>query len=149
MDVGATIVVARKLADAAARETLLGEPVDTRTGDFRRYLARRIGARPEECVLVLFFTQDGLFIAEDFYAGARRTGTTMPLRGTIRRAFELDACGILVAHNHPSGDASPSDADITTTRQIRDVVEALDFRLEDHCIVARNAVSSMREMGLL
>jgi DNA repair protein RadC len=100
-------------------------------------------------VLVLYFTHEGLFIAEDFYAGERRAGTIMPLRRSIRRAFDLDAHGIVLAHNHPSGDATPSRVDIATTRRIRDVIEALDFRFEDHCIVSRRRVTSMLEQGLI
>lgn len=98
---------------------------------------------------MLFFTREGLFIAEDFYAGGYRDGATVPLRRLVRRAYDLDAYGIVIAHNHPSGDPTPSDADVATTRRVRDVVEALDFCLEDHCIVARNAFASMREKGMI
>ncbi|EIZ79989.1 DNA repair protein RadC [Novosphingobium sp. Rr 2-17] len=147
--IAVAIASARRLAEAAARELLQGEPVDTRAPAFCEYLVQRLGARREECVLVLFTTQDGLFIAEDFYSGGGRAESRIPLRRSVRRAFDLDARRVVLAHNHPSRILRPSLADILATKRFRDIVEALDIRLEDHCIVAGDAVLSMRRMGLL
>lgn len=149
MDIGAAIVAARRLSEAAARETLTGQPVDTRAEEFRHYLIRRLGMRREECVMILFFTGEGLFIAEDFYGGGQRGEAAIPLRRTVRRAFDLDARRLVIAHNHPSGTAAPSEADIATTARLRAVVEALEIGLDDHCIVAGNTIASMRAMGLV
>lgn len=128
---------------------LRGEPVDTRTIAFKEYLVHRLGARREECVLVLFLTGESLFIAEDLYVGGRRSGSIIPLRRSVRRAFDLDARRLVLAHNHPSGVARPSAADITATTRFRDVVEALEIGFDDHCIVGGNSIVSMRDMGLL
>lgn len=149
IDIGAVIVAARQLAEAAAREALTGEPIDTRTAEFRNYLVRRLGLRREECVMILFFTGEGLFIAEDFYDGGGRGNAIIPLRLTVRRALDLDARRVVVAHNHPSGTASPSNADIATTAHLRGVLESLEIGLEDHCVVAGNTIASMRAMGLV
>ncbi|MCJ2186021.1 JAB domain-containing protein [Novosphingobium beihaiensis] len=145
----AAIVAARHLAEAAAREALVGEAIDTRAAEFRHYLVRRLGLRREECVMVLFFTGEGLFIAEDFYCGGQRGEAVIPLRRTVRRAFDLDARRLVLAHNHPSGTALPSNADIAATAKLRNVTEALEIGLDDHCIVAGNAIASMRTMGLV
>lgn len=147
--VGAAIVAARHLAEAAARESLVGQATDTRAPEFRHYLVRRLGLRREECVMILHFTGEGLFIAEDFYTGGQRDGAVIPMRQTVRRALDLDARRLVVAHNHPSGNALPSDADIDATARLRGVVEALEIVLDDHCIVAGNAIASMRTMGLV
>ncbi|MEJ2410778.1 MAG: JAB domain-containing protein [Novosphingobium sp.] len=147
--VGAAIIAARHLAEAAAREALVGEAVDTHTPEFRHYLVRRLGMRREECVMILFFTGEGLFIAEDFYRGGQLGEAAIPLRRTVRRAFDLDARRLVVAHNHPSGTALPSDTDIATTRRLRGLVEQLEIALDDHCVVAGNAIASMRAMGLV
>ncbi|MCT2399333.1 JAB domain-containing protein [Novosphingobium mangrovi (ex Huang et al. 2023)] len=148
-EVGALIVAARQLAEAAAREALIGQPIDTRAPEFRYYLVRRLGMRREECLMILFFTGEGLFLAEDFYDGGQRAEVTIPLRQTVRRALDLDARRLVVAHNHPSGSAEPSEADIAATAQLRRVVEALEVGLDDHCIVAGNVIASMRSMGLI
>lgn len=146
---GAAIVASRHFAEAAAREALIGEPVDTRTLEFRHYLVRRMGIRREECVMILFFTAAGLFIAEDFHDGGQRGEATIPLRRTVRRALDLDARRLVIAHNHPSGTATPSDADIAATARLHRVLHALEIALEDHCVVAGNTIASMRAMGLL
>lgn len=99
--------------------------------------------------MMLFFTAEGLFLAEDFHDGADPGVARIPLRRTVRRAFDLDARRLVMIHNHPSGMSSPSDPDIAATRRLRHLLEALDIALEDHCIVAGNAVASMRDLGLL
>lgn len=143
------ILAARGLAEAAARETLAGVPLDTGAREFRAYLVRRLAPQREECVMVLFFTGEGLFLAEDFYGGGGLIRSAIPLRRTVRRAFDLDARRLVVAHNHPSGIAAPSAADVAATAQLRSVTAALEIALDDHCIVAGNAVLSMRAMGLV
>jgi DNA repair protein RadC len=148
-DIAAAIVGARRLAEAAALEALCGEPADTTSPQFRNYLVRRLGSRREECVMVLFLTGEGFYIAEDLYAGGRRAECRIPLRRTVRRAFDLDARRVVLAHNHPSGAAQPSAADVTATARFRLVVEELEIVLDDHCVVAGNRVASMRAMGLL
>lgn len=149
VQVGAALAAARHFAEAAAREVLAGQPVDTRAPEFRNYLVRRLGVRREECVMILFFTATGLFIAEHFHDDGRSDEVRIPLRRTVRRAFDLDARRLVIAHNHPSGITTPSEADIVATTRLRGVLHALEIALEDHCIVARNSVASMRAMGLL
>jgi DNA repair protein RadC len=147
--IAAAIVGARRLAEAAAREVLLGVSMATSAPAFQRYLVTRLGARREECLMVLFFTGEGLYIAEDLYTGGQRAEIRIPLRRTVRRAFDLDARRLVVAHNHPSGTPQPSQADISATKRLRDIVEALEIHLDDHCIVAGNCVVSMHALGLL
>ncbi|PNU05358.1 DNA repair protein RadC [Novosphingobium guangzhouense] len=142
------IIAARRLAEAASREAMLGLPLDTGATEFRRYLVDRLGRRREECVLVVYLNGERVYIAEDFYAGGKRAECLIPLRRTIRRAFDLDARRIVLAHNHPSGAALPSSDDITATTRFRQVCEPLEIRLDDHCIVTSNAVASMKMMGI-
>lgn len=148
-EVGRAIVAARRLAEAAVREALTGTPIDIGSTEFRQYLVHRLGIRREECVMILFFTADGLFIAEDFYSGGTRGTSTIPLRRTVRRALDLDARRLVIAHNHPSVQALPSEADIAATTRLRALVESLEIGLDDHCIVAGNAVTSLRVLGMV
>ncbi|MEE4451186.1 JAB domain-containing protein [Novosphingobium resinovorum] len=148
-EIAEAIIAARRLAEAASREALLGVPIQTEASAFRQYLVNRLGSRREECVLVFFFNGEGVYIAEDLYAGGRRSECLIPLRRTVRRAFDLDARRIVLAHNHPSGTANPSSDDIAATARFRQVVEPLEIRLDDHCIVAGNHVASLKAMGCL
>lgn len=143
------IVGARRLSEAATREVLLGEPADTDTPAFHQYLVSRLGSRREECMMVLFLTGEGLYIAEDLYVGGKRAEIRIPLRRTVRRAFDLDARRLVLAHNHPSGTPQPSASDIAATMRFRDVIEALEIGLDDHFVVAGNGVVSMRAMGMV
>lgn len=143
------IVAARDLAAVALRETLLGQPISLTGSAFRQYLASRLQGRREECVMVVFLTGEGLFIAEDIHVGTRQSTCELPLRRTVRRAFDLDARRLVLVHNHPSGDPTPSVEDVRSTRKFRQVMSALEFALDDHFIVARSGIFSMSDNGLI
>ena len=73
----------------------------------------------------------------------------MPVREIIVDAARLGSSGVVLAHNHPSGDATPSSADCRATRKLARAAEALDLSILDHLIFAGGDWSSMRRMGLL
>lgn len=77
------------------------------------------------------------------------TGALFPLRTIIADAAELGSAGIVLAHNHPSGDPRPSDADCRSTRRLATAAEALDCAVLDHLVFAGPECSSFRKMGLL
>jgi len=71
------------------------------------------------------------------------------MRALFGEALRLGASGLILAHNHPSGQCQPSGSDLTATRQLQDVARALDITLIDHLIFTNRAVYSMRAGGLL
>jgi DNA repair protein RadC len=73
----------------------------------------------------------------------------MPVREIIVDAARLGSVGVVLAHNHPSGDAQPSNADCRATRRLACAGEAIDLTILDHLIFAGHDCSSMRKMGLL
>ena len=73
----------------------------------------------------------------------------MPVRDIIAEAAQLGSTGLVLAHNHPSGDVRPSSADCRATRKLARAAEALDLAVLDHLIFAGHDCSSMRQMGLL
>lgn len=77
------------------------------------------------------------------------TGATFPLRTIIADAAELGSSGIVLAHNHPSGDSRPSRSDCRCTRKLATAAEALDCTVLDHLVFAGNECASLRQMGLL
>lgn len=87
--------------------------------------------------------------------GLRRTlpghagGVAVPLRDIVRDVLALDATAVVLAHNHPRGDPTPSAADLAMTRRLLDALDALDVRLVDHVVLAGVRWSSMRALGLL
>ena len=74
---------------------------------------------------------------------------SLRMRELFSRALELGATGIVIAHNHPSGQCRPSATDIAATRRLQAVGAALDIELLDHLVITREAVFSMRAGGLL
>ena len=77
------------------------------------------------------------------------TGAEFPLRTIIADAAEHGSAGIVLAHNHPSGDPRPSDSDCRATRRLASAAEALDCTVVDHLVFAGNECTSFRRIGLL
>jgi len=77
------------------------------------------------------------------------TGARFPLRDIIADAAKHGSAGIVLAHNHPSGDPTPSDSDCRATRRLASAAEALDCTILDHLIFAGAECTSFRRMGLL
>lgn len=80
--------------------------------------------------------------------GSRNT-LSLRMRAIFGEALRLNAAGLILAHNHPSGHCHPSGCDIAATRRLAEVAEALDIELIDHLIFTAEAVYSMRAGGLL
>jgi DNA repair protein RadC len=70
-------------------------------------------------------------------------------REVVRRALEVSASAIILVHNHPSGDPTPSRADIQMTKQVVEAARSLGVEVHDHLIVGREGVSSFRQLGLM
>lgn len=81
--------------------------------------------------------------------GSDDRSVDMPIRVLLHDALALGSRALLIAHNHPGGDATPSRADKAATRRLVDLTRPLDIRLIDHLIFAGNGCISFREMGLL
>ena len=77
------------------------------------------------------------------------TGTLVDVRITLRKALELGAISIILAHNHPSGNLNPSEADKQLTTKLKTAAESLDIKVLDHLIVTEKSYFSFADEGLL
>jgi DNA repair protein RadC len=77
------------------------------------------------------------------------TGAAFPISEIVRDAAAHASAGIVLAHNHPSGDAAPSEADCRATRRLAVVADAIDCALLDHLVFAGSECASFRRLGLL
>jgi DNA repair protein RadC len=77
------------------------------------------------------------------------TGANFPMREIIADAAAHGSAGIVLAHNHPSGDATPSDSDCRATRRLAAAAEAIDCAILDHLVFAGKECASLRKIGLL
>lgn len=101
-----------------------------------------IGFRSEELLVVLFLDSRSALIDHEVVAVGRPDSVDFDGRRILLRAIGRGASGIIVAHNHPSGDARPSRSDIEVTRQLADASQALGICLHDHLVVAGGQVRS-------
>lgn len=113
------------------------------------YCRAAIGHLPRESFHLLFLERkNGLIAAEQQSAGTVDQTSVYP-REVIKRALELNASALVMVRNHPSGDPTPSDADIEITRAVEAAGQSLGVALHDHVIIARGRNASMRALGLI
>lgn len=77
------------------------------------------------------------------------TGVVVDIRIVAKYAIEALACSVIIAHNHPSGNTSPSDADINVTNKIKNTLSLFDCKLMDHIILTEDSYCSLSEEGIL
>ncbi len=112
--------------------------------DARRLLAPLFAGATEERVAILHLDSGGRVIAVE-----EKAASDLILREIVRAALQRDSAGLVVAHNHPSGDPRPSFDDIEVTRVLAEIASRLGIRLHDHLIFVGEAYSSFRALGLL
>lgn len=124
---------------------------EQRTADLITYLRRVVLAPPavHERGHAIFIDAQRAFLGDAAFGLGGMTTLHLRMRGLLGEALRLDAAGIILAHNHPSGQCRPSGCDIAATRRLQDVACALDILLVDHLIFTAEAVYSMRAGGLL
>ena len=85
---------------------------------------------------------------EELFHGSINEAAIYP-RELIRQVYEHNAAAVILAHNHPSGIAEPSEADKRITQEIKSILSAIDVRLLDHIIIGEGAITSFASQGLL
>ena len=98
---------------------------------------------------VLFLDKQNRVIADEVMGRGMVDHTPVYSREVLKRALALNATALIIAHNHPSGDPSPSKADIEMTYKLRDLAKSFNLALHDHLIIARGEVLSFKSQGLL
>jgi DNA repair protein RadC len=146
-------IAALKIVDAAAirmiRRSALDKPILSSWQKVLDYCHAAMARRPNEHFRVLFLDRKNKLIKDE----VQQTGTVnhAPVypREVMKRALELGASAIIMVHNHPSGDPSPSAADVAMTHEVRDVGQKLGVTLHDHLIIGREGHASLKALGLI
>jgi DNA repair protein RadC len=134
----------RHLGERLQRGDLLLNPEAT-----RRYLITTLGDLPHEVFCCLFLdTRHRLICYEELFQGTIDGASVHP-REVVRRALHHNAAAVILAHNHPSGVAEPSDADQRITRRLKQALQLVDIRVLDHLLVGDRTAMSFAEHGLL
>jgi DNA repair protein RadC len=146
-------IVALKAVEAAAqrltRAKVLGRPALSSWDALLDYCAARMARNATEEFRVLFLDRKNILIADE--AQARGTVDHAPVypREVVKRALELGASALILVHNHPSGDPTPSRSDIAMTREIAAAAKALRIEVHDHLVIGRGNHASFKALGLL
>ena len=150
---GPAVILELKLVEAAAhriaRARALNAEVISGWDAVVTYCHATMSHRETEQFRILFLDRKNILIADE--EQARGTVDHVPVypREVVKRALELNASALILVHNHPSGDPTPSDADIDMTRQVDDACRTLGLTLHDHLIVGKERELSFRGMGYL
>ncbi|HEY4081671.1 MAG TPA: DNA repair protein RadC [Burkholderiaceae bacterium] len=144
-EIAAVLEIARRSLAAELQERAVFKSPEA----VKQYCQLQLGGLSHEVFAVLFLdSQQRLIRMETLFQGTL-TRTAVYPREVARRALELNACAVILAHNHPSGVAEPSRADELLTGGLQAALGLLDVRVIDHLIVGSGEVISFAERGLL
>ena len=113
------------------------------------YLRAQMGGMQEEQFRVLFLNSKNMLIANEVQSHGTINHTMAYPREIVRRALELGAASVILVHNHPSGDVTPSRADIELTHQIIAAAKPLSLNVHDHVIIANTGHFSFKTKGII
>jgi DNA repair protein RadC len=151
--VGDTVVHGLKLMKAAAQRFARDPIRDLALLDSWKsvidYCKAAMAYEPIEQFRILFLNKRNQLIADEVQQSGTVDHTPVYPREVVKRALQLSATAIVLVHNHPSGDPTPSSADIQMTKQIVDVAKPLGIVVHDHIIVGRNGHASFRGLKLI
>ena len=151
--IGDSSVIPIKLIQAASlrllREEVGQQPVIASWDRLLDYLKAAMGRENREQLRILFLDNRNRLIADEVQHRGTINHTPAYPREIVRRALELYAAAIILVHNHPSGDPTPSRDDINLTHQVREAADNLGIKLHDHIVVGRDDTLSFKSAGLL
>lgn len=149
----ALLRVAGALGLRAQKRAILNQPVLNSWQRIVDYCRAAMGAATREEFRLLFLDRRNRLLAEEVQQRGTIDHTPVYPREVVQRALELGAGAIVLVHNHPSGDVTPSKADIDMTRAINEACRALGIAVHDHLIIGSGpqggAVASFKTLGLL
>jgi len=138
-----------ELARRSLGQQMAERPVLDNIVNVKDYLRLHFGGRGHEVFSVLFLdAQNRLIQMEEMFRGSLTQASVYP-REVLKRALQLHAAAVILAHNHPSGSAQPSRSDEALTQTLKSALAMIDVRVLDHLVVGDTEVVSFVERGLL
>jgi DNA repair protein RadC len=150
---GEAAITEMKIVAAAAQRILRGEirrrPVLSSWSAVIDYCRAAMAFSDTEQFRILFLDKRNQLIADELQQKGTVDHTPVYPREVVKRALELSATAIILVHNHPSGDPTPSRADIEMTKEIMDVSRTLGIAVHDHIIVGKDGHASLKGLKLI
>jgi len=151
--VGDTVVTELKLIRAAAvrlvKAEIVERPVLSSWTEVLDYIKAVQGYEHREQFRILFLDKKNRLLGDEVQGEGTVDHTPVYVREVVKRALELSATALILVHNHPSGDPTPSRADIEMTRQILEAARPLGVAVHDHIIIGRQGHASFRALKLI
>jgi DNA repair protein RadC len=141
--------IVREAAVRLARQEVLNQPVLSSWQKVLDYCRARLAHDKVEQFHILFLDRKNVLIADEQQQRGTVDHTPVYPREVVKRALELGASALILVHNHPSGDPTPSRADIEMTREIAKAAGALSVSVHDHIVIGRTGHASFKSLGLL
>lgn len=142
-----------KIIEAAghrlAQTKVIKRPALSSWGALIDYCTAAMAREPVEQFRVLFLDRKNILVADEIQNRGTIDHTPVYPREIVKRALELSASAVILVHNHPSGDPTPSRADIEMTRQVIEAARALRIAVHDHLVVGRHGVASFKSLSLI
>jgi DNA repair protein RadC len=150
---GEAVVNQLKITEAAAqrlaRSKVIGRPALSSWAALLDYCMAAMARSQTEEFRVLFLDRKNVLVADEVQSRGTVDHAPVYPREIVRRALEHGACALILVHNHPSGDPTPSRADIDMTRDIAAAAKALKIVVHDHLVIGRGGHVSFKTLGLL
>ena len=151
--VGENVANHLKIVEAAAQRLaktkIMGRAALSSWSALLDYCTAAMARSQTEEFRVLFLDRKNVLIADEVQSRGTVDHTPVYPREIIKRALELSASAIILVHNHPSGDPTPSKADIAMTREVAGAAKALGIAVHDHLVIGRGGHASFKSLGLL
>ncbi len=150
---GDASVAAIKTVQAAAlrylQDQIVDRPALSSWNAVLDYLQARIGRSAVEEFHIIYLDKKNIILADEVQQKGTVDHTPVYPREVVKRALELSASAVILVHNHPSGDPTPSRADIEMTKRVSKAAEAVGIAVHDHLIIGRGKHASLKSMGLI
>lgn len=141
--------ILKEAANKLAKETVMGQPVLSSWTALLDYCRTVMQFENKEQFRILFLDRKNRLIADEVLGRGTIDRAPVYPREVIKRALTLDSSAIILAHNHPSGDPTPSQSDIEMTKQIVLATKAVGISVHDHLIIGRHNIASFKTLGLM
>jgi len=145
----AQLKIIEAAAQRLARTRVLKRPAISSWTQLLDYCATTMAREGREAFRVLFLDRKNFLIADEVQTTGTVDHTPVYPREIVKRALELGASALILVHNHPSGDPSPSRADIAMTAEVVAAAKALKIDVHDHLVIGRNGHASFKSLGLI
>jgi DNA repair protein RadC len=136
-------------AERAARGRVLNQPVISSWNALLDYCRTALADAREEQFRVLFLDKKNRLIADEVLGKGTVDHAPVYPREVVRRALDHAATAVILVHNHPSGDPTPSKADIDMTREIAAAAKPLGVAVHDHLVIGKQSTASFKSLGLM